>query len=436
MAFRLIIVYTILPPYHKHIEISKDDTNKEDPSYHSYHTIRVRAVLAPPSQHQTTTTTPSSSFIPSPSNNNMSFSFDFALSDQPNSEAHDHDDDINKEKAAEEAPTDNDELWSQPRSHLQAFVWMDRLSQLLESRRHEQIIYEDIRLFDCSNEDESDDTDAADDDDDDDDDNAAASNPPTVLRRVDMTRSSFAMASQHQHDSCNDLVPGVYEGGLKVWESSLDLLQYMVSHPESWRWKDDSTSTRYLELGCGHGLPLCYILQQAVRNKFLSQVEVTALDYNDYVLKDCTLSNIVLNLADLDVASDDLAPRIHMASGDWMGILRPSDGTCTIASTDHNQNTFDWIAATETLYSVEAARETALLIAKLLRPESGQAWVASKRYYFGVGGGVDAFREAALAPVFVPASDASYRLQIESVRVYDNGKANIRELLRVCLKKD
>jgi hypothetical protein len=48
----------------------------------------------------------------------------------------------------------------------------------------------------------------------------------------------------------SDLIPKVYEGGLKVWECSIDLINYCV----------DSTNDvsienkKVLELGCGIGL--------------------------------------------------------------------------------------------------------------------------------------------------------------------------------------
>ena len=50
-----------------------------------------------------------------------------------------------------------------------------------------------------------------------------------------------------------DLVAGEYEGGLKLWECSLDLVEYIHDRQQ------DNTSflanKRVLELGCGHALP-------------------------------------------------------------------------------------------------------------------------------------------------------------------------------------
>lgn len=47
----------------------------------------------------------------------------------------------------------------------------------------------------------------------------------------------------------SDLIPGKYEGGLKLWECSVDLVAYYLRHPEF------HNAGSVLELGCGFGLP-------------------------------------------------------------------------------------------------------------------------------------------------------------------------------------
>jgi len=42
----------------------------------------------------------------------------------------------------------------------------------------------------------------------------------------------------------SDLVSGVYEGGLKVWEGTFDLLRYLMNYPEE-------AGQNVIELGCG-----------------------------------------------------------------------------------------------------------------------------------------------------------------------------------------
>jgi protein-histidine N-methyltransferase len=36
-------------------------------------------------------------------------------------------------------------------------------------------------------------------------------------------------------DAPSDLVRGVYEGGLKTWECSIDLASYLLDHPDIWK---------------------------------------------------------------------------------------------------------------------------------------------------------------------------------------------------------
>ena len=48
----------------------------------------------------------------------------------------------------------------------------------------------------------------------------------------------------------SDLVPGVYEGGFKVWEGSIDLVELLV------RDKVEMKGKKVIELGCGISLSL------------------------------------------------------------------------------------------------------------------------------------------------------------------------------------
>jgi hypothetical protein len=116
-----------------------------------------------------------------------------------------------------------------------------------------------------------------------------------------------------------------------------------------------------------------------------------------------------------------------MGAGDWLDMSYQ-----LLQDKEHNRFTklppdskFDLILAAETMYSERSARETAILLQRHLKESSGIAYVATKRYYFGVGGGVDAFRQ----------HGEKQGLEIESMRVHDDGSSNIREILRVKLKQ-
>ena len=83
-----------------------------------------------------------------------------------------------------------------------------------------------------------------------------------------------------------------------------------------------------------------------------------------------------------------------------------------------------------------------------LRVDVGKGLVATKRFYFGVGGGTDAFVSAceALSSSSPRGEDdndedgdlsslARLRLCVRIVRSYDTGNANIRDLLEVTCRR-
>jgi hypothetical protein len=280
---------------------------------------------------------------------------------------------------------------------------------------------------------------------------------------------------------------GVYEGGGVVWECSVDLISYLmdnssegdfsghvVSSTDPHQFRQQQHSHPFvLELGCGHALPTCYLLQQALMRSLArvdgsmrrhdattshysttpqARLDITLVlvDYNRSVVESKTVPNLILNasgvlLCDEDAYADFAAARavdveamlrenIVLGAGDWMEMSKelqtrrrekssftersPSSLPPPRLPADGN---FHLILAAETLYTQEAARETAELVMRHLHPTQGVAYVASKRYYFGAGGGVDDFRSALDVTQF----------RVETVRVVDTGVGNIREILKV-----
>lgn len=57
-------------------------------------------------------------------------------------------------------------------------------------------------------------------------------------------------------DAPSDLVPGVYEGGLKTWECSLDLIAYLQREGLGSAWLDGKT---ILEVRFGFHVIRCYV---------------------------------------------------------------------------------------------------------------------------------------------------------------------------------
>lgn len=173
---------------------------------------------------------------------------------------------------------------------------------------------------------------------------------------------------------------------------------------------------------------------------------VVFTDYNESVLLDATVSNAVLNCIgeipqDDDRAgmstSDEVAKHIVLGGGDWLDMshqIRESTRDVQMLSSKLSPDGyFDLILAAETIYTTTTARETALLLKRHLRPNTGIAYIASKRYYFGVGGGVDAFRDycANVIEDDVSLTDEECKLIVNAVKVIDNGTGNIREILKV-----
>jgi hypothetical protein len=282
--------------------------------------------------------------------------------------------------------------------------------------------------------------------------------PPNILRRVRLLNrlETLAVAGNNSIEK-SDLIPGIYEGGLKVWECSIDLCRYLYelhsttrlensssSSDLSWALNSDGTT---LELGCGHGLPgiLVSLLGASNRNKVLFS------DFNDYVLEYCTLRNLFLNTPDPYHSS--LQSRIALVSGDWFQLsshLMAENGSnknrefqqvSKIFSSRSGISRFDLILAAETTYTESSSRDTATLLSRHLKFDSGVGLVATKRYYFGVRGGTDCFRRFAenirverLEEVEgnQPITNV-YTLRVQTVKVIDDG--NIREILKIKLQK-
>lgn len=70
--------------------------------------------------------------------------------------------------------------------------------------------------------------------------------------------------AEQQH---SDLIPGVYEGGAKIWECTDDLLIYLSNNFSTGKLKN----LRVLDLGCGSGLLGIYA--------FANEAKVTFQDY-------------------------------------------------------------------------------------------------------------------------------------------------------------
>jgi len=283
-----------------------------------------------------------------------------------------------------------------------------------------------------------------------------------------MDNLRYVIPKHKLSDDTTDLISGVYEGGLKVWECSIDLCRFLTQiidgnlmgepdldavHKAVNRSLQPGGST--MELGCGHGLPGCLILRENIRrslnninnndknqqHKDNSSIVLFA-DFNDFVIHDATIPNAQVNVSGLmsnnGVALDEcliaqaLFERTIFAGGDWMGLSHKISNGNLPPSISDNDNRFDLILASETTYTPESCRDTAFLMLRHLKVDVGVGLVATKRFYFGVGGGSDLFIEACEKLCLTDEPPYStLRLYVRTVQSFDTGNANIRDLLEV-----
>ncbi|KAK8556246.1 hypothetical protein V6N13_064304 [Hibiscus sabdariffa] len=176
----------------------------------------------------------------------------------------------------------------------------------------------------------------------------------------------------------SDLVPGIYEGGLKLWEGSIDLVKALRSEIQNDRLS--LTEKRVLELGCGHGLPGIFACLEGA-------AEVHFQDFNAEVLRCLTIPNVNANL--LEKSQLDSASEARFFAGDWGEIhqLLPYAHESEISS----EHGYDVILMAETIYSISAQRDLYGLIKKCMIHPHGVVYMAGKKHYFGVGGGTRQF---------------------------------------------
>nr|SVE74404.1 EOG090X0C09 [Daphnia barbata] len=157
----------------------------------------------------------------------------------------------------------------------------------------------------------------------------------------------------------SDVVKGVYEGGLKVWECTLDLLDYLDKEHVQF------DTLTVLDLGCGAGLLGIHALRKGA-------LAVDFQDYNDEVLSLCTIPNVILN-------NEDVKDKVKFFAGDWGSL------NCKLQS-------YDIILTAETIYNPENYRKLIGIFEGTIK-KNGVIYVATKHVYFGVGGNLYEFEK-------------------------------------------
>ncbi|KAF6763186.1 hypothetical protein DFP72DRAFT_1000579 [Ephemerocybe angulata] len=244
-------------------------------------------------------------------------------------------------------------------------------------------------------------------------------------------------------DAPSDLLPGVYEGGLKTWECSLDLVEYLESS-DSFK---SYSGNRVIELGCGTAIPSLYVLLKALSEPpSPTETHIHLQDYNASVLELVTFPNALLTWylspASLSFRTSttptdpsnptESAPTIDPTEAGELPITPALKSAFLASLKDHNivlrffsgawesfslsssGGAYNLLLTSETIYRQEALPSLMRLLdegsglglgldemveAKLSLDDGererervgGMCLVAAKVLYFGVGGGISDF---------------------------------------------
>ncbi|KAI1099405.1 hypothetical protein F4804DRAFT_84959 [Jackrogersella minutella] len=220
----------------------------------------------------------------------------------------------------------------------------------------------------------------------------------------------------------HDVKTGVYEGGFKSWESSVDLVK--VLSLSNGFLADVDVTPRLIELGCGTALPSLALFQWSLNLRKDSALSIVLADYNPTVLQLVTLPNFILcwalhQRAELPLLENafssegelDLTPEVLRAFDEFLSVRRISlsffSGAWSTEFIDlvssvrvpmigdgPRQRTI--ILGAETIYSPFALSSFTHTIFSFMEQEraqgnSAEAFVGAKKLYFGVGGSLDDF---------------------------------------------
>ncbi|KAK2576002.1 hypothetical protein KPH14_007361 [Odynerus spinipes] len=199
--------------------------------------------------------------------------------------------------------------------------------------------------------------------------------------------------AESQH---SDLIPAKYEGGLKIWECTYDLGEYIV------RENIDLQNKLVLDLGCGVGIIGLVAL--------LKGSAVHFQDYNAEVITSVTIPNVLLNSEDRQRTLE----KCDFYSGDWASFT-----TLLSKNNEDENNKYDFIFTSETIYNPENYRKLYEVFKKTLKSD-GVGFVAAKTYYFGVGGGMRQFEN-------VVKEDGIFNVEV----AWKNPKGLQREILKL-----
>ncbi|KAK2738625.1 hypothetical protein FQN57_006943 [Myotisia sp. PD_48] len=235
-----------------------------------------------------------------------------------------------------------------------------------------------------------------------------------------------------------DLTPSVYEGGFKTWECATDLAYLLSTQYPSFSESAEGEEIRVIELGAGTAVPSLALFRLLLlcEDSRKRKVRLIFADYNDVVLSLVTLPNILLTFYTTCIKHDEaegikdkqddshldidrslidkfkqtiLSRGITLSfiSGAWspqfvdLCLSRPEEPRPDGADDHARLPQKTLILASETIYSPHSLRPFSETLVSLLRRswrsgvnqdrDAAEAYIAAKKVYFGVGGGVEEF---------------------------------------------
>ncbi|CAK9812970.1 Histidine protein methyltransferase 1 homolog [Anthophora plagiata] len=212
-----------------------------------------------------------------------------------------------------------------------------------------------------------------------------------ALRDLKEQNSINIVEAESQH---SDLIPSKYEGGLKIWECTYDLAQYIFEN--NIEFKDKFV----LDLGCGTGViglvallknsivhfqdyvRISYYVMYVLGMHFYNWICEQIVLQNVEVITTVTIPNVLLNFED----RENTLKRCEFFCGDWESFTKLR------TSSDGNELTkYDLIFTSETIYNPDNHKKLYEVFKQRLKRD-GIGLIAGKSYYFGVGGGMRQFQ--------------------------------------------
>ncbi|KAK6205400.1 uncharacterized protein RJT21DRAFT_79785 [Scheffersomyces amazonensis] len=217
-------------------------------------------------------------------------------------------------------------------------------------------------------------------------------------------------------ENSSDLQKNVYEGGFKSWECSYDVID-KLSESINVENSDDSLLNKFnsfLDLGCGTSLPSCYLFLQILQQKSTNKKIILA-DFNYDVLRLVSLPNLLIHWASTlpveklyELTTSEENPTFNNDEilitdrliNEFTHDLQTRDIELVFISGSWSKQfnskieylKVDYIISSETIYSLDSLPIVAECLIEILESTgNGQALIAAKNIYFGVGGSIIEF---------------------------------------------